>query len=223
MTVPTLHPQTFSFLQTLTENNHKAWFDENRPLYNSIKQQLEIFVSQIIYEMAFIEPDIAHLQPKNTIFRINKDVRFSKNKEPYKNNLGFYLNKGGKNALTAGYYVHIQPNASFIAGGLYCPQPDVLQSTRQNIETHYPELINIINEPIFKNTFTDITCENTLKTAPKGFDPNSKAISYLKMKDFLAIKNNIPNEEVLSSTYINTIIQTFKIMQPFIQFLNKGI
>ncbi|HLO80078.1 MAG TPA: DUF2461 domain-containing protein, partial [Chitinophagaceae bacterium] len=123
-----------SFLKKLKKNNNKPWFDANRHLYVEAKVEFEDFVSSLITSYGKHDPAIAHLLPKDCIFRINRDVRFSKDKSPYKNNFGASITSGGKKSPFAGYYVHIEPGAGFVGGGLWQPMPDMLAKVRQEID-----------------------------------------------------------------------------------------
>ena len=113
-----LQPSTLKFLKDLKKNNNKPWFDEHRKQYENSKADILVLTTQMINAIAIFDKPIGILQPKNCTFRINRDVRFSKNKDPYKSNMAAYFNKDGKKGIGAGYYLHIEPGKSFAAGGI---------------------------------------------------------------------------------------------------------
>ena len=164
---------TLTFLEKLKDNNHKAWFDENRPKYLAARTDFENFVSTIIHEMIEIDPDLKDLTPKACMYRINRDIRFSKNKTPYKINIACSLTKGGKKSIYAGYYFHLQPGEkSFAGGGLWMPASTELKKVRQEIDYCFPEFKQIINDPSFKKTYKSLEREEgqVLVNIPKGYE-----------------------------------------------------
>ena len=129
-----LAPATLQFLKALDKNNNKAWFDAHRKQYDAAKLNFAELTQQVITQFGKKEPSIALLQPKECVFRINRDVRFSKNKAPYKNNMGASIKAGGKKSLLAGYYIHLEPGGkSFVGGGLYMPDAAIVGKVRQEI------------------------------------------------------------------------------------------
>jgi uncharacterized protein (TIGR02453 family) len=118
------------------------------------------------------------------IFRINRDVRFSKNKAPYKTNFGASINPGGKKSMIAGYYVHIEPGKSFLAAGTYMPEAPYLSAIRQEIDYNLEEFKKIVGAKDFKKEFTSLSVEDALKTVPKGYDKENPALEFLKLKHF---------------------------------------
>ena len=145
---------TFSFLKKLEANNNRDWFEKNKPAYLNAKGEFEVFVQQIINGIAKFDKRISHdLQAKDCTFRIYKDVRFSKDKTPYKNNMGASINPGGKKSLVAGYYFHLQPEGSFLAGGVYMPEPEMLNAIRQEIDYNSAPLLKILKSAAFKKYF----------------------------------------------------------------------
>ncbi|NCX95532.1 MAG: DUF2461 domain-containing protein [Chitinophagia bacterium] len=218
-----LQATTFQFLTDLSANNHKTWFDANKERYTKAKDNIEQIVSQLLVEMAAYEPALANVTAKDCIMRIFKDVRFAKDKTPYKTNFGAAFSKGGKNFTGAGYYLHLEPNGkSFLGGGVWMPQPDVLKKVRQEIDYNYEEFLGIINNPAFKATYPTIDGEK-LKKPPKEYTPDNPAIEYLKLKSFTTF-HSIKNDNVLMEQgAVKWIAQTFETMQPFIRFLNRAV
>jgi uncharacterized protein (TIGR02453 family) len=207
------------FLTLLQDNNKREWFNDNKSLYEQAKSDFESFVNLLIVNIKDFDPDIDVNSAKECIFRIYKDVRFSKNKDPYKTNMGAYIVSGGKKSELAGYYMHIEPGGSFAGGGIYCPQPDVLKKIREDIYQHADTVKDIIHEKTFKSTFPELYGEQ-LKTVPKGYPKDFKDADLLKFKDYTVIKS-LSDKEILSNNLIDKVISIFKIQKPFNTYLNR--
>jgi len=142
---------TIQFLKDLKKNNNKPWFDLNRKRYEEAKTDFANFVQQVIDAHSKKDKTISALKAKDCMFRINRDVRFSKDKSPYKTNFGASINKGGKKAFsTAGYYFHLEPGQCFVGGGIYQPMPDELKKVRQEIDYNFKDFTKIIQSKKFK-------------------------------------------------------------------------
>lgn len=217
----TIQKSTLDFIKQLTKNNNRDWILKNRPAYLSAKENFEKFVQEIIEQVVEIDPIIKGLEAKSCIFRINRDVRFSNDKSPYKTNFGAFIVKGGKKNgdKYAGYYVHIEPGKSFIAGGAYVPPAPWLSAIREKIDEEPERFIKIISNKDFIKVFGKLEGE-TLKKAPKGYPSDHPHIEYLKFKSFLAI-NYVNDETVLSGNYAGYVLNVFKTMKPFNDFLNE--
>lgn len=217
----TIQKSTLDFIKQLTKNNNRDWILKNRPAYLNAKENFEIFVQEIIDQVVEFDPIIKGLEAKNCIFRINRDVRFSNDKSPYKTNFGAFIVKGGKKNgdKYAGYYVHIEPGKSFIAGGAYVPPAPWLAAIREKIDEEPDRFIKIITNKDFIKEFGKLEGE-TLKKAPKGYPSDHPHIEYLKFKSFLAM-NYVKDETVLSGKYADYVLRVFKTMQPFNDFLNE--
>lgn len=216
-----INASTLEFLNLLKHNNNKEWFDKNRSLYVTAKANFESFVQNLIHEIIEFEPIMKGLEVKNCVFRINRDVRFSNDKSPYKTNMGAFMVRGGKQNgdKYAGYYFHIEPGKSMLAGGAYIPPSPWLTAIREKIDDDPDRLVGIINNPGFKKYFGQIEGEK-LKKAPKGFSPDHKQIELLKYKSYLAVKES-SDETVLGSNYFQYAIDVFKAMKPLNDFLNE--
>ena len=214
---------TFRFLTTLKNNNNKAWFDAHRNLYENAKEDFSSTVDAIIKAIAKFDEPIGVLKSKDCTFRINRDVRFSANKTPYKNNLAAAFSKGGKKATIAGYYFHCEPGKSFVAGGFYNPMPDQLAKLRQEIDYNFDEWLKIINNKKFKSQFVKgVEGSGSLVRPPKGYDENNPAISFLKMKGFL-VEKEFSDAELQDKNAVKKIAQSFEAMKPIIDFLNRAV
>jgi uncharacterized protein (TIGR02453 family) len=183
-----LNPKTLQFLTKLKKNNSREWFNQHRDDYDAAKENFIELVNQILAQAGQFDQDIAVLSYKDCIFRINRDVRFSKNKDPYKNNMAAYFVKGGKKSWLAGYYFHCEPGGkSFIGGGLYGGEPDQIKKVRQEIDYNWEEFKGILQNKKFKQTFGDLSREEgmSLIREPKGYDKDNPAIDYIKLKNFI--------------------------------------
>lgn len=212
----------FQFLSELRENNTKTWFDLNRDRYKTIKEELESFTKEWIIELAKIDPSIGSLDAKKCGFRINRDVRFSNNKDPYKTNLGIFLNQGGKSAWSAGYYLHLEPNKCFFAAGNHQPETEQLLKIRQEIDYNFADFKKIIEEKTFVDNFKSLNKENALKKSPKTYTEDNPAIEYLKLKSFI-VETKISDRNILNPLFINDLMKLSKSAKPLISFLNQAI
>ncbi len=208
------------FLEQLQQNNNKAWMDAHRADYQEARQTLLALTEQLIGSMGKLDPHLASLKPANCIFRINRDIRFSKDKSPYKTNMGMYLAQGGKNGTYAGYYLHLQPhNQSFIAGGLYQPTPNILKNVRQEIDYNGADLEAIVSAKKFKDLFGSLQGEK-LQRPPKGYDASNPYSEWLKLKSFVAM-HPLTDAAALQPTLVDKVMQAFQELIPFTQFFNR--
>jgi uncharacterized protein (TIGR02453 family) len=216
-----LHTSTFSFIKSLSENNNKPWFDEHRDEYAKAKEDFEVFVTQLLEEMAVLEPALRDQKAKDCIFRIFRDVRFSKDKTPYKAHFGAYMSKGGRKYEGAGFYIHIEPGGkSFAGGGLWMPEGALLKKVRQEIDYNFEEFQNILKGKSFTKYFPHLNGEK-LKTLPQGYTADNPAIEYLRMKSFTA-GCELTDKEVVSKSFSSKCTEIFNAMGPLINFLNRA-
>ncbi len=218
-----LQTSTLRFLKGLKKNNNKPWFESNKTSYLSAKEDIDQFVQMVIDGFGKTDRDIALLRPKDCTFRIYRDVRFSKNKTPYKSNMGAYFNKGGKKSLTAGYYFHCEPGGNRIGGGLWQPLPPELNKVRQEIDYNFEEWKKIISRPKFRKLFPNgVDGIESLSRPPKGYDAQNPAIEWLKMKNFIVMRT-LTDAELQSRNLVKEIVKIFTAMKPIIDFLNRAI
>lgn len=215
---------TLQFLKQLEKNNNKPWFDEHRKEYESAKKDFLQLTEKILNELSDIDTEVAHLAPKDCVFRINRDVRFSKNKSPYKTNMGMSIAKGGKKGIFAGYYFHLEPGKSFVGGGLYMPMASEINKVRQEIDYCSEEWTAILNNKTFKRIYGDIerSADISLSRPPKGYDASHSCINDLKLKSWIATKE-IKDELLTTPQLSKTIIESFQALQPLLQFINRSI
>lgn len=219
-----LQQSTLNYIKSLTINNNKPWFDENRSLFETAKNDFENLVKDIISSFGIIDPDIAPLEAKNCVFRQYRDVRFSKDKTPYKQHMGASFDRGGKKSGFAGYYLHIEPgNKSIAGGGIWMPEADALKKIRQEIDYGWGEFFEIINEPSFKKVFGELEQgEFKLSREPKGYDKENPAIEYLKLKSLVAIQP-LTDADLTSKDLLKKILAAFTALMPLIKFINRSL
>lgn len=216
---------TLSFLKSLKKNNNKVWFDQNREKYIAAKNEFEIVVSALLQKMILFDNDLKELEPKHCTFRINRDIRFSKNKTPYKINLSASFNRGGKKSVYAGYYFHLQPEGnSFIGGGLWMPESANLKKLRQEIDYCFPEFKKIIHAPGFQKHYKELERDEKqmLVNVPKSYDKENPAADFLKMKSIIATRN-LSDADVLNPDVVNETAKSFKALMPLIKFINRAL
>ncbi|MBP6238870.1 MAG: DUF2461 domain-containing protein [Saprospiraceae bacterium] len=219
-----VQPTTIEFLKELKSNNSKSWFEQNRKRYDKMKSDYISLAGRILEQMKDIDPSLDMVTAKDCIFRINRDVRFSADKSPYKTNLGIALHPGGKKFNLAAYYLHIEPGQSFIGGGLWMPEAPLLSKVRKEIHYFYHDLVDILNNPLYKKTFGSLDVEDGQKLTrpPKGYEAEDPAIEFLKLKSFTA-STPLPDEMLTSDKLVGHIINTFTILKPLIGFINRGL
>ena len=211
---------TLQFLTDLKKNNTKEWFDANRNRYEAAKENVQNITGELIKAIGVYDEDIAQLQVKECTFRINRDVRFSKNKAPYKSNISAIFSKGGKKADTAGFYVHIEPGGAFVAAGYWNPEPKKLASVRQEIDYNLEEWKKILSAKKFKQTFAEgLSKEDILQRPPKGYDAENPAIEFIKLKSFI-VTRKMTDAELQDKNFIKNIVSIFTAVKPMLDFLN---
>ncbi len=219
-----LQTTTLKFLKDLTKNNNKPWFDKNRPVYEDAKTDFTTFIQAVIDKHGKKDDSIKDLKAKECVFRINRDVRFAKDKSPYKNNFGASINRGGKKSVYAGYYFHCQPGESFVGGGLWMPLPPDLKKVRQEIDYCFAEFNKILAAKKFKAVYGSIhqTDDLRLVKVPQGFDKDNPAAAYIKLKSFLALKK-LTDKDLLSADLAKITLEAFDALQPLLLFLNRAL
>ncbi|MEK0413131.1 MAG: hypothetical protein RL070_619 [Bacteroidota bacterium] len=220
-----LAPATLQFLKALDKNNNKAWFDAHRKQYDAAKLNFAELTQQVITQFGKKEPSIALLQPKECVFRINRDVRFSKNKAPYKNNMGASIKAGGKKSLLAGYYIHLEPGGkSFVGGGLYMPDAAIVGKVRQEIDYNYTRFLRIVENKKFIAQYggLDFSEGLSLVREPKGYEKENPAIKYLKLKSWIAT-SPLSDTALQDKNLATQLTKAFEYLQPLISFLNEAL
>lgn len=209
------------FLSALAKNNHKDWMDANKKWYTDTRNRFLEDVEVLLKEMTEIEPELSAFKPKDCVFRQNRDIRFSANKDPYKTNFGAYFAPGGKKSPGPGYYLQVQPGNSFLAGGIWMPEADTLKKIRKEIDYSGAELQRIEKDPDFKKLFKAIEGEK-LKTSPRDYEADHPHIEYLKLKSF-TVSHSISDKAVESGAFLTFALDGFRRMKPFNDFLRQAI
>lgn len=213
---------TLTYLNKLSKNNNKAWFDENKKEYDAAKKEFIALVDTLIKNISKFDPEMAGLEASKTVFRINRDIRFSKDKTPYKTNFGASINPGGRNNFTSGYYLHVQPGGkSFLAGGCYMPEPAQLHAIRQEIDYNTAEFKKIIGNKDFISYFKKLEEEDMLKTAPKGFEKDNPNLPLLKYKSYV-VSHDLTDKQLISPDFTAHCAKVYKAMLPLNKFLRRA-
>lgn len=220
-----LQSSTIKFLKDVKKNNNKPWFEKNRKVYEEAKADFARFIQAVIDQHGKKDVSIKTLVAKDCMFRINRDVRFSKDKSPYKSNFGASINKGGRKAMnSAGYYFQVQPNRNFAGGGIWMPEPNELKKVRQEIDYNYSDFKKIISNKKFKSVYGDLdrSAEFLLSRVPKGYEPDNPAAEYLKLKSFVAI-SFFSDSDLTSKDLVKKTVAAFEALQPLIGFINNSM
>ncbi|TDE27942.1 MULTISPECIES: DUF2461 domain-containing protein [Flavobacterium] len=219
-----LSKDTLQFLDDLKANNNRDWFLENKKRYEAFKKNYQQLVADLLDAMKPLDPSLEMLEVKNCTFRINRDIRFSKDKTPYKSHLGVWLSSGAKGLNRSGYYIHLEKGASFIAGGLYCPEAEDLKKMRKEIAYFHDDLEAILNEKDFKREFKDFDRneKSMLKNPPRGYEKEHPAIEFLKLKSFES-SQRIDISEVTKKDFVATMSKKLIALKPLNDFINRAL
>ena len=216
------HNKIFGFLKALKKNNNREWFEKNKAKYVAAKAEFEFLVHDIIKGISKFDKKISQdTEAKDCVFRIYKDVRFSKDKTPYKTHFGAYFSPGGRKSSVAGYYFHFEPGNIFLAGGNWQPEAPQLNAIRQEIDYNGGKLESILNSKSFKKYFDGLSDEDKLKTVPKGYDKENKHIELLKLKSFIAYYN-MADKKTSAKDFDKQICEGYKALFPLIVFLREA-
>lgn len=216
--------ETLRFLEDLKANNNRDWFLENKKRYELFKKDYHQLVTAFLDEMKPLDGALENLEVKNCTFRINRDIRFSKDKTPYKTHLSIWMSSGAKGLNRSGYYIHIDKNECFLGGGLYCPEAPDLKKIRKEIAFFYDDLEVILNEKEFIKEFNGFNKSegNSLKNAPKDFEKTHPAIEYLKLKSFEAI-HKFDISEVTKKDFVGEMSKKLILLKPLNEFINRAL
>lgn len=219
-----LSKETLFFLEDLKANNNRDWFLANKKRYEAYKKEYHQLIAELLEVMKPQDASLEMLEVKNCTFRINRDIRFSKDKSPYKTHMGIWLRSGSLNSEAPGYYVHIEKDASFVGGGLYCPMPDQIQKIRKEINFFYEDLEAILKDKSFQTVYGELnrTETSTLKNPPKGYDKENPAIEYLKLKSYTATQK-IDTAALSKNDFVTQISQKLIALKPFNDFINRAL
>lgn len=216
-----LEANTLKFLKDLKKNNNREWFAENKHKYDFAKADVVKFVAEILNNISKSIPELQGLKAEKCIMRIYRDVRFSKNKDPYKLNFGIYFPIKDKSVHAPGYYLHIQPGESFVGGGFWMPPAEALKNIRQEIDYNTDEFLSILSAKPFKKYFDGLSEEDKLQIAPKGYPKDHPHIELLKLKSF-TVFHAIADEEFQDKKIGKAVSEAIVSMKPFVDFLARA-
>lgn len=214
--------QTLKFLKDLKVNNNREWFLSKSMEYKVAKQEYTYLIQQVIFQIGKKSKAYADIEASKCLFRINRDVRFSANKAPYKTNFGASINKYGKKSPKAGLYIHFEPGSSFVGGGIYMPPADVLYKVRQEIDYNYEEFQKVLKSKDFIKNYGALDLSDALKNPPRGFEKDNPAIDFIKLKSFVAFAH-FSDKELMQENFADLAASKLIALLPFIDFLNKGL
>jgi uncharacterized protein (TIGR02453 family) len=218
-----IRQETFDFLKDLKENNNRDWFQANKPRYEAARENVIAFSAALLKQIRTIDPTVNEaLDPAKCVIRIYRDIRFSKDKTPYKNNFGVSIPTNGTKLGRAEYFLHISPANTFIAGGYWMPEADHLKGIRQEIDYNAGELKKIIDEPGFVKLFGDFRKQEQLKNVPKEYSANSENIDLLKLKSFVAF-HKMTEEQLMQENAVTYVAGICARIYPLNVFINNAL
>jgi uncharacterized protein (TIGR02453 family) len=213
--------KSLSFIRELKENNHREWFQANRGLYEEARSEFIAFIENVVSGIGLFDPELGPVDPRKALFRINRDIRFSKDKSPYKTNFGAFIIKGGKKSGNAGYYFHLEPGGSFVGGGVYYPEADILKKVRNEIYGNPEEFRSIITNKNFRDYFGELY-DHRLKTVPKGYPKDFKDMDLLQYKSYI-VSRSLDEPLMMGDGLLEETLKAYRLMHPMIRFINHGL
>lgn len=217
-----IEKSTLKFLQELEQNNNRDWFQANKRSFEAAQDNVTAFAGYLIGEIGKFDPAVSGIDPKRCVFRIYRDIRFSKDKSPYKTNLGAYISPGGRKSMQPGYYIHIQPGQCFIAAGKHMPGASELLKIRTTIANDPKAFKAIVEKRSFVENFGELHGER-LSRPPKGFSDDSPVIEYLKLKSYTVAKDYRNNKLITSVEFPKAIVKDLKAVFPLVDYLRRAL
>lgn len=211
----------FAFLRDVAANNNRPWFMQNKARYEEAKALFDDITRALIVRIAQFDPAVAHLDAKDCIYRFYRDVRFSQDKSPYKRHFGAFVNARGKNSLHCGYYLHLQPEASFLAAGTWCLPSNILKEVRLSIVEDLDTFRSLVEEKEFHRLFPTIGYE-PLKTLPKGFPKDFPFPQYLRPRIY-SWGYDLDESFFQKEDWLDTVSKCFSVSKPLMDFLDDTI
>jgi len=209
------------FLQELKQNNTREWFQDNKKTYQLAKGEFEAFIAEILPKMADIDKDLKGLEPKQCIFRIYRDVRFSHDKSPYKVNMGAAMTRGGRKSHFATYYLHVEPGNAFAGGGIWQPAGPVLKAMRQEVYYNAAEFKKIMGSASFKKYFSSLMGDK-LQRPPLGFPADFPDIELLKYKNYI-VGHDIEDPVITNDGFADHLLDIYRTLFPFNRFIYRAL
>lgn len=219
-----LTKDSLQFLEDLKANNNRDWFTLNKKRYEALKKDYLQLAAALLDALKPLDSSLEMLEAKNCVFRINRDIRFSKDKSPYKTNIGVWISGGAKHTEAPGYYLHIENGNCFVGGGLYCPEAAQLRKIRKEIHFFYDDLQQILQQEKFRTTYKDLNRDpkTSLKNPPKGYDKEDPALEYLKLKSFTATQP-LDTSLVTQKDFIAIVAQKMIALKPLNHFIARAL
>lgn len=211
-----IEKSSLQFLKNIAKNNNRDWFNEHKPIYTAAQENLFLFVDALIVEMNKHD-ELENVSGKKSVYRIYSDVRFSKDKSPYKTHLAFSLKRATK-FKRGGYYMHIQPRNNFLACGFFAPNADDLKRIREDIVVNFKDWNKMLNGKKLKENFGKLQGD-TVATAPRGYDKNQEGIELIRHKQFI-LRHNFTDAEIVSANFLKELNAIFKSVRPFFDFMS---
>ncbi len=210
------------FLRNLAQHNNRDWFHSHKKEYQAALDLVRSFIGKVLSGMMQFDPSLGNLEAKDTLFRIYKDIRFSKDKTPYKTHFGSWMTRGGRKFTDAGYYFHLEPGNSFMAAGVHAPPAEQLKLIRQEIVYHPEAYLEVINNPVIRKGYTRSGKEDMLKKGPAGFPKDFKYLEELKYKHYVFSKA-YSDQEVAQKDFAGTLVKDFQGLFPLVTYLNHAM
>ncbi len=214
--------KVLAFINELTENNNRDWFKANKDYYQESLEIFRGFAGELLTGISTFDPSVGNLEPKDTIFRIYKDVRFSKDKLPYKTHFGCWMAKGGRKSTDAGYYFHLEPGKSFMAAGVWMPPKEQLTLIRQEIMYQPESYLELINKPAMKEYYERGGKEDMLKKGPAGFPADFKYMEEIKYKHYIWSRS-YSDSAIQGKGFAGTVVKDYKGLFPMVSYLNQAM
>lgn len=213
-----IESSTLKFLKDLEKNNHREWFQEHKPRYEQAHANMVSFATELFDRMCETD-NLVEMSGKKMLFRIYRDVRFSKNKSPYKNHFSGRMKRATK-WLRGGYYFSVEPGGNtLVAGGFWGPNADDLKRIRKEFEYDDQPIRKIIAEKNFQKYFGELMGEG-VKTAPRGFDQEHPAIDLIRMKQFI-VQRKFSDDQVLADSFMDEVVATYEAMRPYFDYMSE--
>lgn len=211
-----------SFLRELAQHNNRDWFNENKIRYQESREIFREFIDEVLSGISIFDPALIGVEGKDSIFRIYKDIRFTKDKTPYKTNFGSWMARGGRKSNDAGYYFHLQPDASFMAAGVYMPPKENLHLIRQEIVFNPDGYREVFNDPWINEHYERSGEEDKLKKGPAGFPQDHEMIDAIKYRHYIFSKN-YTNSEVAGRDFARKLAEDYRGLFPVVNYLNNAL
>lgn len=210
------------FIRELTENNNREWFNAHKKRYLEALELFRGFAGELLEGISVFDPTLGNLEPKDTIFRIYKDVRFSRDKLPYKTHFGCWMAKGGRKSTDAGYYFHLEPGKSFMAAGVWMPPKEQLNLIRQEILYHPDPYLKMISTPLMQEHYERGGKEDRLKKGPVGFPKDFRHMEELRYKHYVWSRS-YTDSEVQHRAFTASVVEDYTGLYPVVNYLNHAM